>query len=1163
MIQKSKAAKAVRDSIQQELQKQKCEEQNIRSALRHAADVRRSEFQNDEKRREREKMLFNHLEFRRRLEQEESKKSRRASADVRPPADTRTTSVTRSQSDGALKKAAPSQPPPPPPPAAATMKATTDIPLSSNIASKDSSSRPRKKVSFQATDIPQPSPSADFSTPFTSMVAEPPTSKQRADQDKLGNLKNEPQQSQQLFSNIDETERKAAAEATSSKKVEPLSEKATKTNGEKQEESTTKKSASPALTPTEPPMPPPKKSPERVRQLDQKTTISDDLDKDSSPKLFASEIPAASTSDITLGNTYPTRGRFVREEVVEVGKPTPAPAPKVFTFPKEFKEVVEESQPAPINPTVSMEERVAAVSMGEKVVCSEPPPSVQGSALLSSPKNERKQVKESVVEEIVCSDDSSDPNPLKVPPSDGKGDKRTNTRHPIPPKEDTSTTGTNVADIFPNRSGSSQSRTRFRFLKKEKTPDYVSPKKAPPVSDPERAATPQADGRQSSPRSGNASPKGSSWQSKYPKRSTPDPAQSSTYDYLGNSSLEALRRKRSCISGCVSGAVAVAVMMAVSKMSTSKPEEEAPPLMKDGSVASLRQVVSDCQAADRSEKTFSKIFRSRQHPATTAPSSTESASRLREAANTQYKSGKYSEAIKGYTQAIVCTPDNALLYMNRSAAYMAMGLFQDALNDASYASKLENDNPKIFFRMAKLNLLTGNPVAARLLYSTARKLAIAASATELLEATQNEAKALELIESSLRHREHHRWRQALTSIDQAILLLPCLFFQQLRCEALIMVDPRKAAEDLKLLAETHKTVADIHYLYAKALFYSAHDKIGTNTALQELGISLSLDHSHPKGRSLHLIITSFEKYRDEGNTAFEQRRWKVAQSAYTKALALDPNNYLLKSTILLNRAAVQYQQGFIDAAKEDCTASILFDDENYKAYVKRAKCHMQQDNCTLAVRDLKTAYKINPSSEILTKLKQAEDLTTRKYGSGTEFYCRGRGPGGGSPPAAKPEAKKAASTSNIPKRRTAFKAFNTSAASDGDADGGSTFRKTANGFDFKKFTKSDPNDFFFEFKNNRARPQPKTSRPFTAAPKQSQPAAKTLYDTLGIPRSANASAIKAAYHKEALRWHPDKWINATKEEGQKAEVRFKEISQAYATLSDPAKRKGYDMAKTV
>ena len=379
-----------------------------------------------------------------------------------------------------------------------------------------------------------------------------------------------------------------------------------------------------------------------------------------------------------------------------------------------------------------------------------------------------------------------------------------------------------------------------------------------------------------------------------------------------------------------------------------------------------------------------------------------------------------------------------------------------------------------------------------------------------------------------------------------------------------MVDPRKAAEDLRTLAAAHQTVADIHYLYAKAVFYSSHDKIGTNTALQELGVALSIDNSHPKARSLHLVISSFEKYRDDGNVAFEQRRWKVAHSAYTKALALDPNNYLLKSTILLNRAAVQFQQGFTDSAKEDCTASILFDDTNYKAYVKRAKCHMQLDNCTQAVKDLKLAYKINPSAEILTKLKQAEDLITRKYGAGTEFYCRGRGNSSqnGSPRASKPEPKK--QSSGIPKRRTAFKAFNTSAASEGDADGGgSSFRKTANGFDFKKFTKSDPNDFFFEFKNSRTRPFPKTSRPSSAAPKQAAPVSKSLYDTLGVPRTATAAVIKSTYHKEALRWHPDKWITATKEESLKAEIRFKDVSQAYATLSDPAKRKGYDLAKTV
>jgi DnaJ-domain-containing protein 1 len=65
---------------------------------------------------------------------------------------------------------------------------------------------------------------------------------------------------------------------------------------------------------------------------------------------------------------------------------------------------------------------------------------------------------------------------------------------------------------------------------------------------------------------------------------------------------------------------------------------------------------------------------------------------------------------------------------------------------------------------------------------------------------------------------------------------------------------------------------------------------------------------------------------------------------------------------------------------------------------------------------------------------------------------------------------------------------------------------------------------------------------------------KQYYKILGLPRSATPDDIKSAYRKLALKYHPD--INPDNKE---AEEKFKEINEAYKILSDPQKRRQYDM----
>ncbi|NNC89797.1 MAG: molecular chaperone DnaJ [Akkermansiaceae bacterium] len=64
---------------------------------------------------------------------------------------------------------------------------------------------------------------------------------------------------------------------------------------------------------------------------------------------------------------------------------------------------------------------------------------------------------------------------------------------------------------------------------------------------------------------------------------------------------------------------------------------------------------------------------------------------------------------------------------------------------------------------------------------------------------------------------------------------------------------------------------------------------------------------------------------------------------------------------------------------------------------------------------------------------------------------------------------------------------------------------------------------------------------------------RDYYDVLGVKKDAEAAAIKKAYRKQAMKFHPDQ-----NQDDPKAEEKFKELGEAYEVLSDEDKRAAYD-----
>ncbi|KAK3161234.1 hypothetical protein QOZ80_1BG0074240 [Eleusine coracana subsp. coracana] len=67
----------------------------------------------------------------------------------------------------------------------------------------------------------------------------------------------------------------------------------------------------------------------------------------------------------------------------------------------------------------------------------------------------------------------------------------------------------------------------------------------------------------------------------------------------------------------------------------------------------------------------------------------------------------------------------------------------------------------------------------------------------------------------------------------------------------------------------------------------------------------------------------------------------------------------------------------------------------------------------------------------------------------------------------------------------------------------------------------------------------------------------SYYAVLGVQPGASAAEIRAAYHRLAMRWHPDKVAHG-RADPEEAKGRFQQIHEAYQVLSDDKRRALYD-----
>jgi DnaJ homolog subfamily C member 7 len=357
---------------------------------------------------------------------------------------------------------------------------------------------------------------------------------------------------------------------------------------------------------------------------------------------------------------------------------------------------------------------------------------------------------------------------------------------------------------------------------------------------------------------------------------------------------------------------------------------------------------------------------------------------LKEQGNQSFKTGAYLEAIQHYSAAIEANPDEAVLYSNRSAAYLKKGQYQQAAADAEKAVEMDSTFVKAYSRLhnALCNLGQFDRAAEMI------KAGVAAVSASPKCTPQGVKQLRELLRSAEQaSKAVPRGRQLIEEgslADASRTLAPvyrefpdCVVLAFLYAESHAPSSPDEASKVLSSFAYAHNN--DPYYLYLRALVLYYRGQDGFISAQNILRETLQMDPDNAKARVLLKRIRAIEAFKDTGNTAFKNKNAKEAVEAYTQAIDCDPTNSRMNATLRSNRAAAKMLLSDYKGALLDCDYAINNGATSAKVYARRSRIQEQLEHFDDAVRDLQQAAEMDGQFEgELRQLKARAKRAKRK-----------------------------------------------------------------------------------------------------------------------------------------------------------------------------------------
>lgn len=252
------------------------------------------------------------------------------------------------------------------------------------------------------------------------------------------------------------------------------------------------------------------------------------------------------------------------------------------------------------------------------------------------------------------------------------------------------------------------------------------------------------------------------------------------------------------------------------------------------------------------------------------------------------------------------------------------------------------------------------------------------------------------------------------------------------------------------------------------------------------------------------------------NEAYAKSNFQDAIRLFTEALKLEPSNDSYNSVLLSNRAAAFMAIGDFVRAVDDCDAALRLFPSFLRVRLRRARALLRMGKFRECVADYELALRANPGSvDVANELSEARKAWKEHVESKKMFHSR------------------------------VYPQSSSSSSSTWGGASSSANRPAGGGFT------SDS--------NQQAPPPPQPDEPqsgpsFWGRARKPSTTVQDLYSLLGVTPNASSADIKKAYHRAALKHHPDKNVG-----DDSASQRFKHVLDAFHTLIDPQSRRRYDV----